>query len=91
MTPEELKLLRLQIHVLFLERLLLNGALVSLMSSGATLQEAQKELTDALEGDVEMVSAQLRSRPYSPSEFGLLHDETREIVDEMKALIRSYQ
>jgi predicted RNase H-like HicB family nuclease len=89
-TPEQLKIFRVQARVLFLERVLLNSAVLTLARTGATLEQAKKMLTDALEGDKEQVEQQLLHRPgYDPVEIALLHDEFSEIVDDLKSYIDS--
>jgi len=91
MTPQELKIYRLDARVMLLERVFASLSIGLLMKSGATISQAREELIHALRREGNRIQAELPSLSQGdPAQNALLLEELREIVEGLKALVNSH-
>lgn len=91
MTPQELKIYRLDARVMLLERVYTSLLIGLLMKVGATMPQAREELIHALGREGNRIQAELPSLSQGdPALNALLLEEFREVVDGLKALVNSY-
>jgi hypothetical protein len=91
MTEEQLMLYRLNVRVQLLERAFYTFAVSALMNQGATPEQAHEILSEPLEQDATQILSDLPGLSrYKPAQNALLMEEFREIVSDLKALIKSY-
>lgn len=88
MTPQDLEIYRLRLRVGLLERSCYSVLIGLMMNAKASLEEAKNILPNSIEdAESEMVPG---IPPYAdPAQQALAHDEFREIVDGLKARVKS--
>lgn len=89
MTPEQLMIYRLRLHVALLERFCCSVSIGLLTQAGVSLDQAKSLLLEMIErGRTEMAPG-IPTYP-DPAQQAQAHDEFQEVVDGLRALVNSY-